>query len=64
MYADSPERGANRKRLGIAIGGTVAWFITRSNLKCKKFISAVFVFPYMMPAWTLALFWTNMYQNS
>lgn len=49
--------------LGILIGGTVAWFITRSDLKCKKFISAVFVFPYMMPAWTLALFWTNMFQN-
>ncbi len=50
--------------LGILIGGTVAWFVTRSDLKCKKFISAVFVFPYMMPAWTLALFWTNMFQNS
>ena len=50
--------------LGIAIGGTVAWFITRSDLKCKRFISSVFVFPYMMPAWTLALFWTNMFQNS
>lgn len=50
--------------LGILVGGTVAWFITRSDLKCKKFISAVFVFPYMMPAWTLALFWVNMFQNS
>ena len=50
--------------LGILIGGTVAWFITRSDLKCKKFISSVFVFPYMMPAWTLALFWINMFQNS
>ena len=50
--------------LGIAIGGSIAWFVTRSDLKCKKFISAVFVFPYMMPAWTLALFWTNMFQNS
>ena len=50
--------------LGIVIGGTVAWFITRSDLKCKGFISSVFVFPYMMPAWTLALFWTNMFQNS
>ena len=50
--------------LGILIGGTVAWFITRSDLKCKGFISSVFVFPYMMPAWTLALFWTNMFQNS
>ena len=50
--------------LGILVGGSVAWFITRSDLKCKKFISSVFVFPYMMPAWTLALFWTNMFQNS
>ena len=50
--------------LGIVVGGTVAWFITRSDLKCKGFISSVFVFPYMMPAWTLALFWTNMFQNS
>lgn len=50
--------------LGIAVGGSIAWFVTRSDLKCKKFISSVFVFPYMMPAWTLALFWTNMFQNS
>ena len=50
--------------LGIVTGGTVAWFITRSDLKFKGFISSVFVFPYMMPAWTLALFWTNMFQNS
>ena len=50
--------------LGILIGGTVAWFITRSNMKYKKFISAVFVFPYMMPAWTLALFWINVFKNS
>lgn len=50
--------------LGIAIGGSIAWFVTRSDLKCKKIISSVFVFPYMMPAWTLALFWTNMFQNS
>ena len=50
--------------LGIIVGGTVAWFITRSDLKCKKFISAVFIFPYMMPAWTIALFWVNLFQNS
>lgn len=50
--------------LGILIGGSVAWFITRSDLKCKRFISSVFVFPYMMPAWTLAMFWTNVFQNS
>ena len=50
--------------LGIIIGGVVAWFVTRSNMKYKKFISSVFLFPYMMPAWTLALFWVNLFQNS
>lgn len=50
--------------LGIVIGGVVAWFVTRSNMKYKKFISSVFLFPYMMPAWTLALFWVNLFQNS
>ena len=50
--------------LGIAIGGTVAWLLARSNLKCKKVITSLFMFPYMMPAWTLALFWLNLFQNS
>ncbi len=50
--------------VGIIIGGAVAWFITRSNMRFKKFISSVFLFPYMMPAWTLALFWINLFQNS
>ena len=38
-------------------GGVTAWFITRSNLPCKKFISTVFVFPYVMPSWSIAMFW-------
>ncbi len=45
----------------IVFGGTVAYLITRTNLKFKKFISAVFIFPYIMPQWTLALFWKNMF---
>ena len=40
----------------ILFGGTVAFLVTRTNLKYKKFVSAVFTFPYIMPAWTLALF--------
>lgn len=47
----------------LIFGGTVAWLITRSNLKGKKFISQAFVFPYILPSWTLALFWINMFQN-
>jgi iron(III) transport system permease protein len=45
----------------ILFGGGVAFLITRTNLRFKKFISAVFIFPYIMPQWTLALFWYNMF---
>lgn len=50
--------------LAIGVGGTVAWLLARSNLKCKKIITSLFMFPYIMPAWTLALFWLNLFQNS
>lgn len=47
----------------LIFGGTVAWFVTRTNMKAKKFISSAFIFPYIMPSWTLALFWLNMFKN-
>ena len=49
--------------ISILFGGIVAWLITRTNLKYKKFISTVFVFPYIMPAWTLATFWQTFFKN-
>jgi len=49
--------------IAILFGGAVAWLITRTNLKYKKFISSVFVFPYIMPAWTLATFWETFFKN-
>lgn len=45
----------------VLFGGTVAYLITRTNLPCKKLISSVFIFPYIMPQWTLALFWKNFF---
>jgi len=50
--------------IAILFGGMVAWLVTRSNLKYKKFISFVFVFPYIMPSWTLAMFWNNFFRNA
>lgn len=49
--------------IAILFGGTVAWLVTRTNIRAKKFISTVFVFPYIMPAWTLALFWHTFFSN-
>ena len=50
--------------IAVVFGGVVAWFITRSNLPCKKFISTVFVFPYIMPSWSIAMFWENFFGNT
>ena len=49
--------------IAIAFGGAVAFMVARTNLKYTKFISAVFTFPYIMPSWTLALFWENFFKN-
>ena len=50
--------------IAVLFGGVVAWFITRSDLPGKKFISTVFVFPYIMPSWSIAMFWENFFGNT
>jgi len=50
--------------IGISVGGAFAWLITRTNLKFKALLSALFVIPYIMPAWTLGLAWLNFFRNS
>lgn len=50
--------------VAVVFGGTVAWLITRSDLPYKKYISTVFVFPYIMPAWSMAMFWENFFKNT
>ncbi|MEG1519942.1 MAG: iron ABC transporter permease, partial [Clostridia bacterium] len=48
----------------LMFGGTVAYLVTRTNLKFKKYISAIFIFPYIMPQWTLAMVWKNLFNSS
>lgn len=50
--------------IAIIIGGGIAYLITRTNLPFKKFISTVFVFPYIMPSWSIAMFWENFFKNT
>ena len=50
--------------IAVIFGGVVAYFITRTDLPCKKFISSVFVFPYIMPSWSIAMFWENFFKNT
>ncbi|MEA1884592.1 MAG: iron ABC transporter permease [Thermotogota bacterium] len=48
----------------LIVGGLFAWLITRTNLRFKKVISTLMLFPYIMPSWTLAMAWLNFFKNS
>ena len=50
--------------ISITVGGGIAYLITRTDFPCKKFVSLVFVFPYIMPSWSIAMFWENLFKNS
>ncbi len=50
--------------VAIVLGGGFAWLITRSNIRWKKLLSTLCIFPYIMPSWTLALFWLNFFKNT
>lgn len=50
--------------ISILFGGTVAYFVTRTNLKAKKYIGAIFIFPYIMPQWTLAVVWQTLFKSN
>lgn len=50
--------------IAVGVGGSIAWLITRSDFPAKKFISLVFVFPYIMPSWSIAMFWENFFKNN
>jgi len=49
--------------VSILIGGTFAWLVSRSDMRWKKLLTKLFIFPYIMPSWTLALAWKNFFKN-
>lgn len=48
----------------VIFGGVFAFLVTRTNLKFKKYLSSIFIFPYIMPQWTLAIVWSNMFNSN
>jgi iron(III) transport system permease protein len=50
--------------ISLIIGGGTAYLITRTDFPAKKFVSLVFVFPYIMPSWAIAMFWENFFKNN
>lgn len=50
--------------ISIVFGGLFAFLVTRTNLKYKKYLSGIFIFPYIMPQWTLAVVWQNLFNSN
>lgn len=50
--------------ISILYGGIFAFLVTRTNLSIKKYLSSIFIFPYIMPQWTLAVVWQNMFNSN
>ena len=50
--------------VSILFGGIVAFLITRTNMAWRKYISSIFIFPYIMPQWTLAVVWQNLFNSN
>ena len=50
--------------VAILFGGVFAFLITRTNLSCRKYLSSIFIFPYIIPQWTLAVVWQNLFNSN
>ncbi len=50
--------------VAILIGGSFAWLVSRTDMKGKNILTKLFIFPYIMPSWTLALAWKNFFKNA
>ena len=50
--------------VSILYGGLFAFLITRTDLAWRKYLSSIFIFPYIMPQWTLAVVWQNVFNSN
>lgn len=50
--------------VSILFGGVFAFLITRTDMAWRKYLSSIFIFPYIMPQWTLAVVWQNLFNSN
>ncbi|MCQ2558385.1 MAG: iron ABC transporter permease [Oscillospiraceae bacterium] len=50
--------------VSILYGGIFAFLVTRTDLAWRKYLSSIFIFPYIMPQWTLAVVWQNLFNSN
>ncbi len=49
--------------LALLIGGSMAWFVVRTDMPGRKLVNQLAVIPYIMPSWTLAQAWLVLFKN-
>jgi iron(III) transport system permease protein len=49
--------------LALAIGGTLAWLVIRTDMPGRKLVNQLALIPYIMPSWTLAQAWLVFFKN-
>lgn len=48
----------------IAVGGSIAWLMVRSDLPFKKFFSLAMLIPYMIPSWCKSMAWIAVFKTA
>ena|SRR5688572_8434853 len=49
--------------LALAIGGSLAWLVVRTDMPGRNMVNQLAVIPYIMPSWTLAQAWVVFFKN-
>jgi iron(III) transport system permease protein len=49
--------------LALAIGGSLAWLVVRTDMPGRNLVNQLAVIPYIMPSWTLAQAWIVLFKN-
>ncbi|MFA7574725.1 MAG: iron ABC transporter permease [Arcobacteraceae bacterium] len=49
--------------IAVLIGGILAWLVVRTDLPGRRFFARIAITPYILPSWTLALAWINIFKN-
>ena len=50
--------------VSIVYGGLFAFLVTRTDMAWRKYLSSIFIFPYIMPQWTLAVVWQHLFNSN
>jgi iron(III) transport system permease protein len=49
--------------LAMALGGMLAWLVTRTDLPGREWLRTLLIIPYLLPSFALALAWTTLFKS-